>query len=70
MDHHEKRCKRGYPSHSYLGTELLTMVYVPVLPLAEAGMSVHVLLNLSFTCLSSLNTSGVPKLSPCGVNIP
>lgn len=56
--------------HSYLGTELLTMAHVPVLPLDKAGMAVHMLLKLSFKCLSSSNISGVPKLSPCGVNIP
>ena len=43
MDHHEKRRNRVYPLHSYLGTELPAMVHVSVLPLAEAGMAVHVL---------------------------
>ena len=43
MDHHEKRHNKGYPLHSYLGTELPAMVHVSLLPLAKAGMAVHVL---------------------------
>lgn len=70
MAHHEKRRNRGYPLHSYLGTELPATVHVLVLPPAEAGMAVHVLLKHSFACLSCLNSSVVPKLSPCGVNVP
>lgn len=44
------------------------MVYVPGLPLDKAGMAVHALLSLPLACLSSLISSTVPKLSPCGVN--
>lgn len=43
MDHHEKW-------RSYVGTELLAVVQVSVLPLPEEGMAVHMLLNLSFAC--------------------
>lgn len=39
------------------------------LSLDKAGMAVHVLLKLLLACLSSLSSSTVTKLSPCGVNI-
>lgn len=44
------------------------MVYIAVLPLDKAGMAVHALLKLPLACHSSLSSSTVTKLSPCGVN--